>query len=187
MTGTTLRPLPGGPLAIDLVNTVWHEGSNVIDWLVDDEAVTAFLAEWDKSIPADSVTQTRVALVEARELIRTLLEHAANGASDADKLVTKLNAALAAARTEVTATDGGATMTITGDQPTNALAIEAIVNAVELWQERSNRVRSCEHEDCVLWFLDTSKSGRRRWCSMETCGNRIKAKRHYERSKHATS
>lgn len=36
------------------------------------------------------------------------------------------------------------------------------------------RVRPCEHPDCVLWFLDTSRGGQRRWCSMAGCGNRAK-------------
>jgi predicted RNA-binding Zn ribbon-like protein len=35
-------------------------------------------------------------------------------------------------------------------------------------------VRPCESEDCVLWFYDQTKSHRRRWCSMATCGNRHK-------------
>lgn len=35
-------------------------------------------------------------------------------------------------------------------------------------------VKRCENEACVLWFLDQTKSHRRRWCSMEICGNRYK-------------
>jgi len=35
-----------------------------------------------------------------------------------------------------------------------------------------NRVRKCGQ--CVLHFLDTSKKGTRRWCSMQLCGNRLK-------------
>ena len=34
------------------------------------------------------------------------------------------------------------------------------------------RVRKCGQ--CVLHFLDTSKKGTRRWCSMQLCGNRLK-------------
>lgn len=41
---------------------------------------------------------------------------------------------------------------------------------------RTDRVRQCAHPDCVMVFLDTSKNGSRRWCSMETCGNREKAR-----------
>jgi predicted RNA-binding Zn ribbon-like protein len=35
-------------------------------------------------------------------------------------------------------------------------------------------VRACEGVDCVLWFYDRTKAHRRRWCSMEVCGNRNK-------------
>ncbi|MFD2436744.1 CGNR zinc finger domain-containing protein [Modicisalibacter luteus] len=35
-------------------------------------------------------------------------------------------------------------------------------------------VRQCEAHDCVLLFHDLTKSHRRRWCSMATCGNRMK-------------
>jgi len=37
------------------------------------------------------------------------------------------------------------------------------------------RIRQCEGGGCALLFLDLSRSGRRRWCSMESCGNRAKA------------
>lgn len=39
------------------------------------------------------------------------------------------------------------------------------------------RLRRCRAHDCLRWFADTSKSGRRSWCSMATCGNRAKAAR----------
>ena len=35
-------------------------------------------------------------------------------------------------------------------------------------------VRKCEDHACTLWFLDRTKSHRRRWCSMALCGNRNK-------------
>ena len=40
----------------------------------------------------------------------------------------------------------------------------------------SARVRVCAAEDCELFFVDASRPGRRRWCSMERCGNRAKAR-----------
>ncbi len=43
------------------------------------------------------------------------------------------------------------------------------------------RVEICPSDDCGWLFLDESKNRRRRWCSMETCGNRAKARRHYQR------
>ena len=40
--------------------------------------------------------------------------------------------------------------------------------------ESSERIRQCESETCALLFLDTSRSGDRRWCSMAGCGNKAK-------------
>lgn len=37
-----------------------------------------------------------------------------------------------------------------------------------------DRVRICEADDCGLLFVDTSRPGTRRWCSMEWCGDRAK-------------
>ena len=46
-----------------------------------------------------------------------------------------------------------------------------------------NRVRCCAN--CVLHFVDTSKKGTRRWCSMELCGNRLKVAAYAERQRSA--
>jgi predicted RNA-binding Zn ribbon-like protein len=49
------------------------------------------------------------------------------------------------------------------------------------------RIRQCQGAGCRRLFLDTSKAGRRRWCNMQTCGNRAKARRHAERHSPASS
>jgi predicted RNA-binding Zn ribbon-like protein len=48
---------------------------------------------------------------------------------------------------------------------------------------RRQRVRQCANPQCQWLFLDDSKSGTRRWCSMSACGNRAKAHRHYLKRK----
>ncbi|MFD5461459.1 CGNR zinc finger domain-containing protein [Kitasatospora sp. NPDC127059] len=40
----------------------------------------------------------------------------------------------------------------------------------------ADRIRECGANDCRLIFVDTSRPGRRRWCSMERCGNRHKVR-----------
>lgn len=45
-----------------------------------------------------------------------------------------------------------------------------------------DRLRRCAAPDCGWIFLDTSKSGRRRWCSMSDCGNEAKQRRFRARS-----
>ncbi|WP_255306020.1 ABATE domain-containing protein [Streptomyces sp. Wb2n-11] len=42
----------------------------------------------------------------------------------------------------------------------------------------AHRIRECGSHDCYLLFVDTSRPGRRRWCAMERCGNRNKARAH---------
>lgn len=44
-------------------------------------------------------------------------------------------------------------------------------------------IRRCAGPGCGWLFHDTSPNKRRRWCSMEGCGNRAKARRHYQRHK----
>jgi len=44
-------------------------------------------------------------------------------------------------------------------------------------------VRKCENPDCVLYFYDTTRNHRRRWCSMTACGNRAKVAAHYRRNR----
>jgi predicted RNA-binding Zn ribbon-like protein len=44
-----------------------------------------------------------------------------------------------------------------------------------------NSIRCCAGPGCGWLFHDTSPNKRRRWCSMESCGNRAKARRHYQR------
>jgi len=45
----------------------------------------------------------------------------------------------------------------------------------------TNRLRICANDGCRWVFHDTSPTGRRRWCSMASCGNRAKAARHRAR------
>ena len=44
----------------------------------------------------------------------------------------------------------------------------------------AGRVRVCAAGDCGLLFVDASRPGRRRWCSMERCGNRQKTRTYRE-------
>ena len=49
--------------------------------------------------------------------------------------------------------------------------------------ERS-RLRVCEGAGCGWFFFDRSKAGRRRWCDMEVCGNRVKVRSYRARVSH---
>jgi predicted RNA-binding Zn ribbon-like protein len=51
-----------------------------------------------------------------------------------------------------------------------------------LISDKLNRVRRCISEECGWLFLDMSRNRSRRWCDMKACGNRMKARRFYERT-----
>ncbi|MDX6280541.1 MAG: hypothetical protein QOH03_1612 [Kribbellaceae bacterium] len=54
------------------------------------------------------------------------------------------------------------------------------------WAEAEGRLRPCENiAECTLFLIDRSKANARRWCSMSTCGNRLKARRHQDRLRSA--
>jgi predicted RNA-binding Zn ribbon-like protein len=71
-----------------------------------------------------------------------------------------------------------------GDPVGHALGLLALDAAQILGDERHRpRLRICASETCSARFYDTSRAGRRQWCSMRTCGNVAKARRY--RARHA--
>jgi predicted RNA-binding Zn ribbon-like protein len=62
-----------------------------------------------------------------------------------------------------------------------AVAVDAMALLAD--PARLPRVHRCPGPACGWLFLDTS--GRRRWCSMSTCGSRVKMRRLYARRREA--
>lgn len=55
-----------------------------------------------------------------------------------------------------------------------------LLDAVELLTtDQLHKVRQCPN--CGWLFVDTSRNGARRWCSMDYCGSKVKSRRQYER------
>src|SRR5215207_83662 len=65
-------------------------------------------------------------------------------------------------------------------EPTAAAALSTLArDAIDLFSSPlADRIRVCAAPDCGLLLVDTSRPGRRRWCSMQRCGNLAKV-RHY--------
>jgi predicted RNA-binding Zn ribbon-like protein len=70
-----------------------------------------------------------------------------------------------------------------GDPIDDALARLSDPLVRELTDGHPERIRICDNDRCRWVFYDTSRTGRRRWCDMTTCGNRAKAARHRARAK----
>ncbi|MFF2625215.1 CGNR zinc finger domain-containing protein [Kitasatospora griseola] len=70
-----------------------------------------------------------------------------------------------------------------GTPPHARLAVEAILAWAATEEQAPGRLRPCANSECRLFLLDRSRANRARWCSMAVCGNREKARRHYERTR----
>ena len=158
---TDPRPLTGEPLAVDLLNTAWVDGGVRHDLLEEPGGVEA----WGYA-GADPE-----ALRVARDAIRAALS------GD----TAPVNAVLAHGRVALRlGAHGAPEREVEVDEEGWRLPWLAAQNLLELDRDR---LRACAGHDCVLHFYDTSRAGKRMWCSMTGCGNRAKARRHYERSR----
>jgi predicted RNA-binding Zn ribbon-like protein len=71
--------------------------------------------------------------------------------------------------------------------PDRELAVRAVLAWDALAKRSPGRLRACANDECRLFLIDRSKGNTARWCSMAVCGNRMKARRHYQRIRNASS
>ena len=71
-------------------------------------------------------------------------------------------------------------------RPEFKLAVRAILAWDATVKASPGRLRACANDECQLFLIDRSTANHARWCSMAVCGNRMKARRHYQRSRSAT-
>ena len=62
-------------------------------------------------------------------------------------------------------------------------AAMAVLTWDALRESSPGRLRPCANTECRLFLIDHSKPNTARWCSMARCGNRMKARRHYRRTR----
>ncbi len=183
--------LAGDP-ALDFANTLHWRDETLVDFLPDYWS----LAEW--SLPAALLTQDETELVTAHASLFVDVSAAAHamtialrgawrdvlsqahggdqapgreGAADA-KLRQCLAAALVGPSLVMRASDGvPAENLVLLPLRRIALAIASL-----LLIPAGRRIGRCEGDPCGGYFLDTSRSKPRRWCSMDTCGNRAKVR-----------
>jgi len=191
----------GGHPALDFINTASERNQeqlterigsydDLLDWssqaeILDDKRIKRLRAEASQRPRA-----ARAALQRAREmreaafrLFNALIEGKAP--NNADLLLLNRRARKVATGGEVQWAKGqfvaptppsGAPL----DEPLDEVT-RGIVDV--LTGEAGTYVSRCCDCDCSWLFLDRSPARARRWCSMSDCGNRAKARRHYERQK----
>jgi predicted RNA-binding Zn ribbon-like protein len=166
------RPLVGEPVALDLINTRWPAGGREHDVFDDPAAYAEWLAEHGLAVPTGE--GFRAPLLQARDAIRSYLDEGSSS---------WLNAVLAHGRLALSLESGRPVERVELDDEDWRPAWEVTRAFLELLRTAPpGRLRRCSGPGCVLWFLDTSRNGRRRWCSMAGCGNRAKARAHHART-----
>jgi predicted RNA-binding Zn ribbon-like protein len=189
----------GGRLSLDFVNTV-DEHTTFIDdklnayadlvwWalrvaLLDESAAAPLLAAADAA-PARAAG----VLSRARELREALYRvviaaRAQEVADDADLAVLNRELSRALTHLRVRAADGDFDWGWEQGGELDGVLWPVVRDAAELLVSGDlRRVGKCCGENCDWLYLDTSRNRSRRWCDMQSCGNRAKARRHYHRAK----
>lgn len=72
----------------------------------------------------------------------------------------------------------------TSEHPYEAVLATVAHDAIDLLSTPGlERVRKCADTQCSILFVDTSRPGKRRWCSMNGCGNKVKKAAYRKRQK----
>jgi predicted RNA-binding Zn ribbon-like protein len=191
---------PRSAMCIDFANTVAWRGSSPAEslrsfsdltkWCTDTGLIPARLShqlrKWPDKHPkrAAEIFDEAIAL---RETIYRVFHSVAAGTHPDEADLELLSRALADAplRTTIQRTADGF-----GWQLSESKTTVSSLLAPVLWSSgdllvgpQLARLRECSNDKCLWLFIDDSKNGTRRWCSMQACGNRAKAHRHYLRQK----
>ncbi len=86
-------------------------------------------------------------------------------------------------RLSVPAPAPAASATLTLQPGTTSQALSTLARDLQalVASPLARRVRVCASDTCGLIFVDASRPGRRRWCSMERCGTIAKTRAHRAR------
>ena len=202
------KNIPGSEvlqLCLDFANTMdWHASEHPSETLL----VYADLVAWAQRIHliSDLVAQgllqraenepaaAAAALAQAivwREAIYRIFSAIAAERPIITADLTALNAAISVAYPHLQLVASGAEFAWgwTGTEDDWARMLWPVVRSAAelLTSPLLTRVRECADEQgCGYLFFDLTRNRSRRWCSMERCGNRAKARRHYKRQREAT-
>jgi predicted RNA-binding Zn ribbon-like protein len=178
---TGLPPILADHVALDLLNTVTQDEGRLTDHLVSDAAAAQWLSRALGS-PVTSARGLAAHAVQLREAVRGAVMARKSGSDDVEPL-NSLAGHMGSHPVLVRHGEGlRVQRAYAGDAAWQALAPIGEAAMALLAEGDFDLVRQCEHDDCVLWFYDRTRSHRRRWCSMAVCGNRHKVSRFRQRN-----
>lgn len=178
----------GGRPAVDFVNTLRERWARRVETLATPGDLGAWLQQAGL-LDAAAPRPPRALLSEARalrEAIDACLVAAIDGTPAAPAPIAVIDAWLPAAAAPARLLPGPLLVAEPArDDPRRALGEVALDAARMLGTPgEARRMRICASPRCSARFYDRSPAGRRRWCSMQGCGNRAKARRYRARHHH---
>jgi len=197
---TTAFARLGGDPALDFVNTVtWDRAGFLRERLASYDDLLAWTREARLLPAADLARLARaaarspggaaMALARAhatRDDLHQLFVHLARRTVPPPALIASVERRIAHAlsRLRVEVGRGRARLVWPSSTDLGAPVWPIVKAAVDLVGRReAPALGLCANPDCGWLFLDQSRRGNRRWCSMAECGSRAKARRHYRRKK----
>jgi predicted RNA-binding Zn ribbon-like protein len=146
----------------------------VIDGVPADEfADTARARAWLASVGGLGTEAELRRVLEVRQLLQAVV----CGEQSPDVLAPVLRGV-----TRVPAMTGGQFTWTLSVPAERGLAVRAVLAWDALVTQSPGRLRPCANSECRLFLIDHSRANAARWCSMAVCGNRMKARRHYQRT-----
>jgi predicted RNA-binding Zn ribbon-like protein len=182
----TLLAAPAPSLCLDFVNTrYWRGTPQPSETLADAEALREWLQR--HGVVGDVSSRRFSATIDARESLYGLLRALAEATPPPPDALAALARQVAAAppRRELVWTPRQAGWRVPQRRPSVAALLAPVWwSAADLMLAADRlRLRCCANPRCGWLFLDDSKAGTRRWCSMSACGNRAKVQRHAQRQR----
>lgn len=178
----------GGRPALDLLNTRRERSRRDIETLVVAGDVGAWLAEARLAPPGTETSEVQLAAARRlRDAIDACVDGLLGGHPVPTAAVAEIDSWLEGARLnprlELRAGHPALVEPPPADPMAHGLGLVALDAARMLGTKERERVRICASETCGVRFYDHSPAARRRWCSMERCGNVAKARRHRGRER----
>ncbi len=175
----TEAPLIADHPALHLLNTVVRTDAGLIDTWQRDDDVLRWLARTGLLDARMAPKLRRGTLLAAARTLREILRPLVVARKSGRRIdPAPLNRFLAKGRSHQQLVRAGSALTVERRYdpatPEGLLAPLAESAADLLAHADFKLVRRCEGAGCVLWFYDRTKAHRRRWCSMQLCGNRNK-------------
>jgi predicted RNA-binding Zn ribbon-like protein len=172
---------------LDFLNTIAAPQGEPMDVLGCDEDVLYWLEKTGLAPEEEPQVARGALLVEARSL-REMLRPMLSRRKDGKRIdLTPLNAYMTQALSYPQLVTGSGGLRVErrrlAGSAQQILAPVAEAAAEFFAKADFNLVRACEGKGCILWFYDRTKSHRRRWCSMQLCGNRHKVEAFRERQR----